>query len=46
MDIELKKSILLTIKMANAHQNKFQFTSTRIINIELFYQVCFILLPS
>ncbi|CAI6360301.1 unnamed protein product [Macrosiphum euphorbiae] len=46
MDMKFKKLILLTMRMANAHQNKLQITRTRIINMEIFYQVCFISLPS
>ncbi|CAI6350149.1 unnamed protein product [Macrosiphum euphorbiae] len=46
MDIKFQKLILLTMRMANAHQNKLQFTRTKIINMEIFYQVCFISLPS
>ncbi|CAI6362883.1 unnamed protein product [Macrosiphum euphorbiae] len=44
MDLKLKKLILLTMRMANAQQDKLQFTRTRIINMELFYQtmrVCY-----
>ncbi|CAI6364349.1 unnamed protein product [Macrosiphum euphorbiae] len=44
MDIKFQKLILLAMRMANAHQNKLQFTRTRIINMEIFYQtmrVCY-----
>ncbi|CAI6361937.1 unnamed protein product [Macrosiphum euphorbiae] len=44
MDIKFQKLILLAMRMANAHQNKLQFTRTRIINMEIFYhtmRVCY-----
>lgn len=42
-DMKLKQLILLTMRINNAHQQKLQYTRTRIINMEIFYQVCFIL---
>ncbi|XP_022183683.1 uncharacterized protein LOC111043137 isoform X2 [Myzus persicae] len=44
MDMKCKKLILLTMRMNNAHQPKLQYTRTRIINMEIFYQtmrVCY-----
>lgn len=42
-DMKFKKLILLTMRINNNHQQKLQYTRTRIINMEIFYQVCFIL---
>ncbi|XP_029346749.1 odorant receptor 33b-like [Acyrthosiphon pisum] len=43
MDMKFKKLILLTMRMNDAHQQKLQYTKTKIINMEIFYHVCFIL---
>ncbi|KAE9539985.1 hypothetical protein AGLY_005237 [Aphis glycines] len=37
-DMKCKKLILLTMVMNNAHHQKLQYTRTRIINLEIFYQ--------
>ncbi|CAH1736374.1 unnamed protein product [Aphis gossypii] len=43
-DMKCKKLILLTMVMNDAHHQKLQYTRTRIINLEIFYQtlrVCY-----
>jgi len=39
MDMKCKILILFTMKINNAHQQKLQYTRTRIINLEMFYKV-------
>ncbi|XP_060876983.1 uncharacterized protein LOC132949888 [Metopolophium dirhodum] len=44
MDMKCKKLILSTMRLNDAHQQKLQYTRTRIINMEIFYQtmrVCY-----
>eukprot|EP00102_Acyrthosiphon_pisum_P024466 XP_016661676.1 PREDICTED: odorant receptor 33b-like isoform X2 [Acyrthosiphon pisum] len=44
MDMKFKKLILLTMRMNDAHQQKLQYTKTKIINMEIFYhtmRVCY-----
>jgi len=44
MDIKCKKNILLTMKINNIHQQKIQYTRARIVNLEMFYKVCTIVM--
>jgi len=44
MDMKCKKLILLTMQLNNAHQKKTQYTRTKIVNLEMFYKVCTIVM--
>ncbi|XP_060873805.1 uncharacterized protein LOC132947516, partial [Metopolophium dirhodum] len=39
MNMKCKKLVLLTMKINNANQKKLKFTRTKIVNLELFYNV-------
>ncbi|KAL5239809.1 hypothetical protein ACI65C_007219, partial [Semiaphis heraclei] len=38
MNMKCKKLILLTMKMNNANHKKFKFTTTRVVNLEMFFK--------
>jgi len=44
MDMKCKKMILLTMKMNNADQKKLRFTSTRTVNLNMFFKVSTIII--
>jgi len=39
MDMKCKKLILLTMKLNNANYKKLKFTTTKIVNLEMFFKV-------
>lgn len=39
MNIKLKKTILLAMQLNNAHQKKLQYSKTKVVNLEMFFQV-------